>query len=324
VGAPASVGRGGVGGTLGLLAEPARVRILRIQDGGELSVGEIAAVVQLPQSTVSRHLKVLTEAGWLSRRNVGTATLYQFAMDNLSSISRTLWVTVREQLEEEGGAELREDSRRLKDVLAQRRLDSEAFFGRVAGEWDAVRGRLFGAGFTARSLLGLIPRSWVVADLGCGTGNASELLAPLVHRVVAVDKSGPMLEAAAKRLGLAGAGNVEFREGSLEALPLRDRSVDAAAAVLVLHHVQDAGRALVEMRRVLRASRGGGVGLVVDMVEHDREEYRRTMGHIHLGFAPEGVAKMMRAAGFAAARADLLPADPEARGPGLFVAVGRV
>jgi ubiquinone/menaquinone biosynthesis C-methylase UbiE/DNA-binding MarR family transcriptional regulator len=309
---------------LATLSEMVRLRILRLLEAEELSVGEVAKVVQLPQSTVSRHLKVMTEGaggGWLARRAVGPAMLYRLVLDDLSPQARALWITVRGQLEERSSAELAEDSRRLEAVLAERRLDSQAFFGRIAGEWDEVRSRLFGADFTARTLLALLPPTWVVADLGCGTGNASELLAGYVERVIAVDQSDAMLNAA--RLRLEGLGNVQFAAGALEKLPLADGSVDATVCMLVLHHVVEPLAALREMRRVVRRGRGGGVSLVVDMIEHDREEYRQTMGHTHLGFPPARMERMMKDAGFDDARTHILPSDPQARGPGLFLAVGR-
>src|SRR5690349_11976523 len=116
-------------GMLAAISEIVRVRILRILDRQELTVGEVAKVVQLPQSTVSRHLKVLAEGGWLTRRAAGTATLYQLVMDELSPAARAVWVTVRGEVGET--AEIKEDTRRLRDVLAARKLDSQAFFGRV-------------------------------------------------------------------------------------------------------------------------------------------------------------------------------------------------
>lgn len=304
---------------LASLADAVRLRILRVLEQEELSVGEIASVVQLPQSTVSRHLKVLSDHQWLARRNVGPATLYRLVLDDLSIESRGLWTAVRGQLD--GGAELREDARRLASVLAERRLDSQSFFGRVAGEWDAIRSRLFGSAFTLRAMLALLPRRWVVADVGCGTGNAAELIAPHVERVVAVDRSDAMLDAARKRL--RGLRNVEFAEGEMEKLPLKDRSVDAIVAVMVLHHVPDPGAAVREAARVLREDRGGGVLLIVDMLEHDREEYRRTMGHRHLGFSEHAIEELFRGAGLADGRVWELPGDPDARGPGLFAATAR-
>lgn len=305
---------------LALLSEPVRLRLLRVLEGQELSVGEAARVVQLPQSTVSRHLKVLSEGGWLVRRSEGTASMYRLVQDDLEPTRRALWRTVREQVA--GSKDLAEDDRRVRGVLADRRTDSQAFFGRVAGEWDALRGHLFGGEFTARALLGLLPRDWEVADLGCGTGNAAEYLAPLVERVIAVDRSEAMLSAARKRL--EGQRNVRFVVGALERLPMPDASLDAVVCLLVLHHVEDVPAAVGQMRRVLRTQRGGGVALIVDMVEHEREEYRRLMGHRHLGFAVKGMEATLRHAGFGRVHTRVLPGDPQAKGPGLFVSVARI
>ncbi|TVQ60611.1 MAG: methyltransferase domain-containing protein [Phycisphaerales bacterium] len=303
---------------LNALAEPVRLRMLRLLEREELTVGEVASVVQLPQSTVSRHLKVLLGGGWLARRSVGTSTLHRLLLDDLEPESRRLWIAVRDQVG--GGTELGEDDRRLEAVLQERASDSQAFFGRIAGEWDSVRAELFGSRFTPLGLLGLLRPDWVVADLGCGTGNASEVLEPWVERVIAVDLSEPMLDAARKRLGER--DRVEFRTGPLEKLPLADGSVDAAVCLLVLHHVAEPGKAIAEIRRVLRASRSGGVALIVDMVEHDRERYRDLMGHQHLGFRTEELEELMSRAGFATVTSRHLPAEPGSKGPGLIATVG--
>jgi ubiquinone/menaquinone biosynthesis C-methylase UbiE len=301
------------------LAEPVRLRMVRCLESQELAVGEIAKVLQLPQSTVSRHLKVLSEAGLLIKRQAGTAALYRVVMDDMGVPLRALWIAVRGQI---SGVEFEEDARRVGAVLGERRLDSQAFFGRVAGEWDDLRNRLFGTGFTAQALLAMLSPRWVVADLGCGTGNATELLAPHVERVIALDQVEPMLEAARLRLG--GVNNVQFAAGSLDKLPLKDASADAAVCVLVLHHLSDPLKALKEMKRVLRSDRGGGVVLIVDMVEHDREDYRHTMGHSHLGFSGEAISALLRDAGFSSTRVVDLERDPEGKGPGLFAATGRI
>jgi ubiquinone/menaquinone biosynthesis C-methylase UbiE len=305
--------------SLEALAEPVRLRMVRILEAQELAVGELAKVLQLPQSTVSRHLKTLSEAGLLIKRTSGTAALYRVILDDLAIPLRAVWIAVRGQL---SGQDFDEDARRVAAVLGERRLDSQAFFGRVAGEWDDLRNRLFGTGFTARSLLALLSPKWTVADLGCGTGNATELLAPHVERVIAVDQVEPMLGAA--RLRLESFKNVQFAAGSVEKLPLRDASVDVAVCVLVLHHIPDPLKAVKEMKRILRADRGGGVALIVDMVEHDREDYRHTMGHSHLGFSGEAITALLRDAGFSSTRVVDLERDPEGKGPGLFAATGRI
>lgn len=299
---------------IAILSEPARLRALCVLERAELSVGELARVLQAPQSTVSRHLKLLAGAGWVQSRSERTATYYRLIADDLAEADRALWAVLRAQMAD--GGELAADERRLAEVLADRQTDSLSFFGRMAGAWDAVRGELFGERFTGDALLGLVRPDWVVADIGCGTGNVAEVLAPLVEEVVAVDQSGPMLEAAEQRL--AGRMNVRFARGAAEALPLDDASVDAGVCALVLHHVEDVDVAARELARVLRTDRGGGVALVIDMYAHERREFAREMGHRHLGFEPAALAAMMKDAGFARTRAAPVSCGAAAKGPGLF------
>lgn len=296
---------------LAALGDGLRLRMLRVLEREELSVGELARVVQLPQSTVSRHLRLLSDGQWLVSRTEGTSTLYRLVLDDLPIECRTLWLTVREQMGE--SADLVEDQRRLRAVIDERRTDTQGFFGRVAGEWDSVRNELFGDRVTLQAMLQLLPPHWTVADLGCGTGNAAELLAPCVGRVIAIDQSEPMLGAARKRL--AAFKNVDFVAGNLEQLPIPDASVDAAVCVLVLHHISEPARVCSEMARVLRP---GGVALVVDMIEHDRAAYKHTMGHRWLGFGVPEMIRMFTGAGLEKPRFQVLPSDTGAKGPGLF------
>lgn len=314
---------------LSALSDPVRLRIMRLLEREELSVGELARVLQLPQSTVSRHLKILSDTpgtatdggGWLARRDHGTATLYHLLLDDLAPESRGLWTTIRDQLadgrDEELAPELAEDARRLIGVLTDRRTDTQSFFGRVAGEWDSVRNELFGQAFTVQSLLSLLSPDWIVADLGCGTGNAAELLAPVVKRVIAVDQSDPMLAAARKRL--TDCRNVEFLQGDLEKLPIADASVDAAVCVLVLHHLPDPAAAIREMGRIIKP---GGVALIVDMLQHNRDAFRRTMGHRWQGFSVPDMIRWMTDAGLPKPRLNVLRTDSDAKGPGLFACAG--
>jgi ubiquinone/menaquinone biosynthesis C-methylase UbiE/DNA-binding transcriptional ArsR family regulator len=302
---------------LAALGEMLRLRVLRLLEREELSVGELAKVVQYPQSTVSRHLKVLADGGWVVRRSEGTATFYRVVLDDLPLPQRTLWLTVRDQLVNAPGpsssGELSEDLRRLASVLAERREDAQTYFGRVAGQWDQVRTELFGSRFALHGLLTLLPRDWTVVDVGCGTGNAAEILAPLVRRVIAIDQSAPMLAAAQKRL--QDAGNVEFMQADLQRLPLADGTAHAAVCVLVLHHAESPSLAIAEMARVLKP---GGMLLVIDMLAHDRTSYRHTMGHRWLGFAQPELEQWAREAGLSEPRAMPLPSDTQALGPGLF------
>ncbi|MCB9682546.1 MAG: metalloregulator ArsR/SmtB family transcription factor [Alphaproteobacteria bacterium] len=296
---------------LGTLSSPARVRLLRLLELEELQVGELAKVVQMPQPTVSRHLKALHDDGWVARRKEGTSTWFAVATD-LPEAERALWSLVSASTDGDNP----EDGLRLASVLAAREVDSRAFFGRVAGTWAEVRQELYGTSFLLPGLLAMLPPGLVVADLGCGTGDVVATLAPWVTRAIGVDREPAMLDAA--RQLTADLPNVSLRQGTLEAPPLAPGEIDAAVFMLVLHHLDAPEEALAA---VVRALRPGGRVVVVDMIEHDRDEYRRTMGHVHLGFSAETVAAMGRAAGLTACRYQVVPPDPVATGPAVFVAV---
>jgi len=200
--------------------------------------------------------------------------------------------------------------------LARRRAKSQEFFAAAAGDWDRLRSDLFGDGFYLWAVLGLIDPTLVVGDLGCGTGQLSETIAPYVRRVIAVDGSTDMLDAARRRL--EDRSNVDLRQGDLEALPLDAGELDAAMLSLVLHYSPDPARALTEVARVVRP---GGRLLVVDMLPHEREEYQQQMGHVWLGFSEKQLSRFLTGTGFDDIRTRALPADPDARGPALFATV---
>lgn len=295
------------------LGDLARVRLLRLVERTELGVGELATASQLPQSTVSRHLKALHDHGWIIKRSEGTASLYRLDEGSLDPDFRQLWETTRDRLA--ASPVFADDASRLKEVLGSRRTDSRAFFGRIGGEWHELRHELFGTGFGAEAMLGFLDPSWVVADLGCGTGDAAERLAPVVAEVIAVDREASMLDASKKRLKEF--DNIRFLRGDLMDLPLEAGSIDAAVMMLVLHHLSEPARALSEAAKALRP---GGVMLIVDMVAHDRETYRQTMGHEHLGFQEEEMRTMGHDVGFDRITWRRLRPMATGKGPGLFAA----
>jgi ArsR family transcriptional regulator len=299
------------------LADPIRARMLLPLERHELTVTELCSVLQLPQSTVSRHLKTLADDGWVVSRRDGTSRYYGMAGDGLDTGARRLWPLIREQVGQTPGAE--QDGRRLEGVLKRRRSKSEEFFSSASGEWDRLRGGLFGGTVNLHALVALVDERWIVGDLGCGTGQLSEELAPYVARVIAIDGSADMRLAARARL--ASHPNVEVREGALEALPLEAATLDVAIIALVLHHQPDPARVLAEAARVLRP---GGKVLIVDMYPHDRVEYQQQMGHVWLGFSEETVRRYLTAAGFGDVRVVAMPVDPGVQGPALFTASARV
>jgi ArsR family transcriptional regulator len=298
---------------LSALADTTRSRILLLLDRHELTVTELCGILQLPQSTVSRHLKALSDSGWISARAEGTSNLYAMTRDELDAARKRLWALVREQVGSTPAAS--QDQRRVQTVLAERRTKSQEFFSSSAGQWDRLRDELFGERFHLAALPAFADPEWTVGDLGCGTGQMTAALAPFVHRVIAVDGSAAMLQAARKRL--QGIENVELRRGDLEALPIDNARLDAATLALVLHHLPEPGRALSEVARVLKP---GGRLLVIDMLPHDRESYRQQMGHVWLGFSDEHMRRMLEESGFVSARTVPLPPDARSKGPGLFVA----
>lgn len=297
------------------LADPTRSRLLLALERNELTVNELRSIMQLPQSTISRHLKMLSAEGWVEARAAGTSRHYRIASDSLDPASRRLWHIVRDEVAQTSAAE--HDARRTQAVLAERSTRSQQFFSTSAGQWDRMRLELFGRRADI-ALLGLLDESWTVADLGCGTGAVAQSLAPFVHRVVAVDESTAMLSAAKKRL--LAVENVDIRNGRLEALPIEDSEVDVALLFLVLHYASDPARVISEAVRVLKP---GGRLLVLDMTPHDRQDLRQAMGHLWQGFDRQTLGAWMLAAGLEHFRYNEMPADPEAKGPGLFAATGK-
>jgi len=297
------------------LSDPTRCRMLLLLERHELTVSEVCAVLQMPQSSVSRHLKTLADDGWVMSRRDGTSRFYSMSVDGLDPGAARLWPLIREQVTSTKGAE--QDERRLLGVLSRRRAKSQEFFASAAGGWDRIRGELFGDEFFLWAVLGLIDPNLVVGDLGCGTGQLSETVAPYVRRVISVDGSEDMLAAARERL--SGAANVELRKGELESLPLESGELDVAMLSLVLHYSPEPARALAEVGRVVRS---GGRTLVVDMLPHDREEYQQQMGHVWLGFSETQITRLLTGAGFGSVRVRMLPVDPDAKGPALFAAMG--
>jgi ubiquinone/menaquinone biosynthesis C-methylase UbiE len=300
---------------LGALADTTRTRLLLLLARHELSVNELCSSLQLPQSTVSRHLKVLSDDGWLATRAEGPSRYYSMTAQ-LDGTARRLWQVVREEIGEQ--PESGQDEARAQEALRQRRTRSQEFFSSAADQWDAMRTGLFGARAGMEGLLALLSEDLVVGDLGCGTGTIAEELARYVGRVVAVDESESMLKSARTRL--RGHDNVELRSGQLEALPVADGELDAAVMSLVLQYVPDPARALAEARRVLK---DGGRLVVVDLMAHGRAEYRERLGHLWQGFTEAQLRGWLEDSGFAAVRWHPLTPDAEARGPMLFAASAR-
>lgn len=300
-------------GRLDSLADPVRLRLVRLLERHELAVADLCDVLQLPQSTVSRHLKILADQHWLRSRREATAHLYHMGLEELDPHAKRLWILAREQTD--AWPTVAQDDLRLTRLLRDKQQESQTFFATAAAQWDKLRSELYGQSFSLSAALALIPPDFVVADLGCGTGPLAAQLAPHVKQVIAVDNSPAMLKAAKQRT--TDLPNVDLRRGDLESLPIDAGTCDAALMVLSLTYVPDPTAVLHEMARILKP---GGRGIVVDLLPHARDDFRRQYGQLHLGFSTDDLARLLAACGLAAPSARPLPPDPNTKGPALFLA----
>jgi len=298
------------------LSDPIRARLLRLLDRTELTVAELCSVLQLPQSTVSRHLKVLGDENWISSRREGTSNLYRMRNQEVDLVQKKLWGVVKNHGVLDSTAE--QDDARLEQVLETRRSKSQVFFSTSAEKWDRLRSELFGHRIDAWTLGALLGSDAVIGDLGCGTGGLSQVMAPWVKQIIAVDSSSAMIQTAKKRL--RDYDNVDVRKGELSSLPIEDECITASVMALVLPYVVDPTSVLAEVHRVTKIS---GRLVLIDMVPHDRSEYREQMGHCWFGFSEEQIREWLVQSGWDPSRYFCIPPDPDAKGPGLFITVAR-
>jgi ubiquinone/menaquinone biosynthesis C-methylase UbiE/DNA-binding MarR family transcriptional regulator len=300
------------------LSDPTRLRLLSLLEAHELGVVELCEVLQLPQSTVSRHLKVLGERGWIHARPQGTANFYRMYTAELDANAAKLWELAHAQTEQ--WAQLEHDRLRLAETRSRR--GDGSFFARTAERWEALRHDLYGSAFLLEALAAMLPPQLDVLDLGCGTGELLSTVAPRVRSVVGVDNSREMLDAADRRIrGLElPPQRARLLRADLDRIPLADDCCDAATMLLVLSYVDAPTRVLAELSRLLRP---GGRGVVVTLLRHDREDFRREMHQLWPGFEPAELTRLARDAGLVVETCHPLKPDPRAKGPALLFALLR-
>ncbi len=295
------------------LADATRLRLLRLIERHELAVSDLCDVLQLPQSTVSRHLKLLGDEGWTVSRRRGTTNLYRMVLDELEPAQRDMWLLAREQTSD--WAAVGQDKLRVTERLRQRNASAQSFFAGAASQWDKLREQVYGPTFGYDALLALLPSDWTVADLGCGTGALALGLSRHVKQVIGVDNTPAMLKAASERIGAV--DNIDLRQGDIEALPIDDNACDAVLMVLVLSYMEDPAPALLEAARVIKP---GGKAVIVDVMRHDRDDFRREMGQQSMGFETDDVRTMLTDAGLSSPTCTPIPPHPDAKGPALLLA----
>jgi SAM-dependent methyltransferase len=273
------------------LSDPTRVRVLALLEQEELAVQEIMDVLGMAQSRVSRHLAILREAGLLRDRRDGTYVFYRFDPP-ADGPWREAWQLVRRNLDRDPTRA--RDVAALSQVMAARADRTRSFFDAVGPEWDSLR-KVFGDdALRSRAVTRLVAPGLRVADVGTGTGILAGELARLGLRVIAVDHSPRMLDAARAKLADQGIDSVELRAGEASALPIDDASLDAAFAHMVLHYLPSPADAIREMARVVRV---GGVVVVVDFARHELEWMREELGVTWLGFGESEIRAWFTAAG---------------------------
>lgn len=289
-------------------AEDTRLRVLLLLAEGELSVSDLTDILGQSQPRISRHLKVLVEAGLVARHREGAWAFFRLA-EGLATAS------VQSLIEhlDHSDPRISEDRDRLASVRARRSEAAQAFFARLAPRWDELRSLHVSEEDVEAAILSVVGQNPIrnLLDVGTGTGRMLQLLAPLAERAVGLDASHAMLSVARASLAREGLHRVELRQGDLHAPPFPRGGFDLVVMHQVLHYLDDPARALEQAARLLAP---GGRLLVVDFAPHGLEFLREAQAHRRLGFSQDQVRAWFEEAGLDVDVVRDLP--PPARGPG--------
>ncbi|MFI4988826.1 MAG: ArsR/SmtB family transcription factor [Alphaproteobacteria bacterium] len=286
-------------------AEPTRLRLLVLCAHGELSVSELTQILGQSQPRVSRHLKLLCEAGLLGRYREGTHAFYTLAREGEVVPLAELLV----DLVPDADRTLILDLERLEAIKEARNAAAAKYFRENAARWDRIRSLYIDEALVEKALLELLPLEGVrdFVDVGTGTGRILELVAPRAGRAVGIDLSREMLSVARAHIEKAGLRNVTVRHGDMYQLPWPTASFDAATLHQVLHFADDPASAIAEVARILRP---GGTLVIVDFAPHELEYLRTEHAHRRLGLNDADVQQWCRAAGLMPKSTSELPGDP--------------
>lgn len=282
--------------TLKSLADPVRLRIAAVLIDGELSVNELVELTGMGQSRISRHLKILTDSGVLQCRRDG---LWAFYSASAAGEGQSFLLSISSFLTDASFSADREKACAIRRARAEK---SSRFFDKISGEWSSLKKLAIGEIDLDAEIVRRLDGYAVAADLGCGSGELAKSIAMCHHRVIGVDSSAKMLDAA-KRLFDADSLPSDFRMGQLEHLPMRDGEADAGVVAMALHHLPEPSSALAELFRVIRK---GGIAVIADYDAHEREQMREKHYDLWLGFSKKELTRMTAAAGFSVAESKTL------------------
>lgn len=291
------------------LADETRLRLLNALCRHELNVNELVLVLEMGQSRISRHLKILSAAGLLVSRRDGLWVFYKTPEEGPA---RHFIDAILPFIKDDPA--LKADLDMASGMIEERVHKTRQFFNSIAEDWDKLSREVLGTFDLARSLIRHMPVCPVAADLGCGTGNVLEAMLDKADAVIGVDGSPRMLELARRRF-VDAPNRVSLRIGDLSHLPLRDHEAHFASVNMVLHHIPQPGEVLGEVRRVLAP---GGLLVLTDFNTHSNDRMRTEYGDHWLGFEKDALHAMLAKAGFKVQKSDLARVE---RGLSLHVIV---
>lgn len=272
------------------LSDETRIRLLNILLHHELKVGELVSILEMGQSRISRHLKILADAGMVKSLKEGVWGFYSIAE---TGPGRTFINAVRYVFEDD--SVLEQDLERAGQIIEARSKNTMRFFDHVASSWDLLKREILGSFDLKKHVMADESRYSTAVDLGCGTGELLDVMADHADKVIGVDSSPRMLEEARKRFSDRADKNIEIRLGEIEHLPMGDNEADFAAISLVLHYLDDPEAAISEVSRVLCPA-GGFV--LAEFDSHLRQELKTVYGVKRLGFDPDAVRTWLEKNGF--------------------------
>lgn len=271
------------------LADETRLRLFFLLLQHELNVNELVQVMNMGQSRISRHLKVLTDCGLLDSRRDGIFVYYQAPHNEKN---RDLIRYVLRALENEPGCF--KHLQAAQEVMERRKQRTRLFFNQVANHWQALKRDILGGFDLGAVVVDKVPETGVLVDLGCGTGELLVDLSQKASRIIGVDSSLEML-AKARSSGVADLEGIELRLGELEHLPLSNLEAGVAVLNMVLHHIPVPALGIREVARVLQPD---GLFVITDFAKHDQEQIRKQYGGVWLGFHREEVEQWLQDGGF--------------------------
>ena len=277
------------------LADETRIRLMNLLVRHELNVNEIVSLMDMGQSRISRHLKILTDSGLLLSRRDGLWVFYRAADSGRGGelVECFKKIIYSDQ-------SMKQDLKELDYLLKERAREKTRFFDSLAPQWDSIKSGLVGDDCVTRDFFALLEPCDIIADLGCGTGLLIPYLKEKTNRVIGVDRSPRMLEQARTNCKDIQDG-IDFRIGELEHLPMREHEADAAVISMVLHYLARPFEAIQEAARVVKRR---GTLIVVDLDKHSNEDMRHRYGHRWLGFSVDEIKSWLVRAGFSVSQTD--------------------